>query len=118
MFGRLDLFAKRCRKLAAMFTTIEQFAMLSEVGACTTLAAAVHTSSCCCDLYALTCWSCRACDPGLPIRAAVAASESIAACVRCWRQASTRPGPCMPLFVHARCLMTPLVTARSAACHC
>ena len=31
VFGRFDLFAKRCRKLAAMFTTIEQFAMLSEV---------------------------------------------------------------------------------------
>ena len=34
VFGRFDLFAKRCRKLAAMFTTIEQFAMLSEVCVC------------------------------------------------------------------------------------
>ena len=31
VFGRFDLFAKRCRKLSAMFTTIEQFSILTEV---------------------------------------------------------------------------------------
>ena len=31
MFGRFDLLAKRCRKLATMFTTIEQFSKLTQV---------------------------------------------------------------------------------------
>ncbi|KAK9794950.1 hypothetical protein WJX73_010224 [Symbiochloris irregularis] len=30
VFGRFDLFAKRCRKLSGMFSTIEQFSVLSE----------------------------------------------------------------------------------------
>ena len=32
VFGRFDLLTKRCRKLSAMFSTIEQFSVLSEVG--------------------------------------------------------------------------------------
>jgi hypothetical protein len=31
VFGRMDLFAKRCRKLAELFTTIHQFSLLAQV---------------------------------------------------------------------------------------
>ena len=33
MFGRLDLFAKRCRKLAELFTTVHQFSALQQARA-------------------------------------------------------------------------------------
>ena len=31
VFGRYDLFAKRCRKLISLFTTIHQFSLLAQV---------------------------------------------------------------------------------------
>jgi hypothetical protein len=31
VFGRMDLFCKRCRKLAELFTTIQQFTLLAQV---------------------------------------------------------------------------------------
>ena len=31
VFGRMDLFAKRCRKLIELFTTIHQFSVLAQV---------------------------------------------------------------------------------------
>ena len=31
VFGRYDLFAKRCRKLISLFTTIHQFTLLAQV---------------------------------------------------------------------------------------
>ncbi len=31
VFGRMDLFAKRCRKLIELFTTIHQFSELAKV---------------------------------------------------------------------------------------
>lgn len=31
VFGRYDLFAKRCRKLVSLFTTIHQFSLLAQV---------------------------------------------------------------------------------------
>ncbi len=31
VFGRYDLFAKRCRKLISLFTTVQQFSLLAQV---------------------------------------------------------------------------------------
>lgn len=41
VFGRYDLFAKRCRKLVSLFTTIHQFSQLAQ-------ARSLHLARCAC----------------------------------------------------------------------